>query len=52
MSKLIYKCKVNGIVGRQGRYSAVCGKIKCGSGSICGAHGNTKCVHKEKVESK
>lgn len=48
--KIIYKCKVNGIVGRMGKALACCPKIKCGSESLCGAHGNTKCVYKVKRE--
>ena len=49
MSQVIYKCKVNGVVGRMGKYTALCVKIKCGSDSICGAHGNKKCEHKERA---
>ena len=52
MSKIIYKCKVDGVVGRQGRYTAICGKIKFGNDSVCGAHGNTKCTHKVKEQAK
>ena len=44
--KQIYSCKVNGNLGRVGKYGAVCGKVKCGDESRCGAHGNFKCKHK------
>lgn len=46
--KIIYKCKVDGGLGRVGKYGAICGKSKVGGG--CGAHGNTKCEHKVRVE--
>lgn len=49
MAKNIYKCAVDGNLGRVGKYGAICGKIKVCSGSLCGAHGNTKCKHKSKV---
>jgi len=42
MAKIKYKCAVNGCVS----LNAMCGAIKCGSDSICGAHGNTRWVHK------
>lgn len=52
MAGVIYKCSVNGNLGsvRYGRRTlgAICGKIKVGEGSICGAHGNTKCEYKIK----
>ena len=44
-----YKCKVNGCLGRFGKGFAMCGLNRVGDNSICGAHGNTKCEHKEKV---
>ena len=47
-SKVIYQCKVDGALGRVGKYSAICGKSKIGGG--CGAHGNAKCEHKVRVE--
>jgi len=47
-SKVIYQCKVDGALGRVGKYGAICGKSKVGGG--CGAHGNTKCEHKVRVE--
>lgn len=55
MSKTIYKCAVNGSLGMTAihkgkRIGAICGKIKCGPDSICGAHGNTKCKHKIKQD--
>lgn len=43
--KVIFKCKVDGYLGRRGVYGAICGHIKV-NGSICGAHGNKKCEHK------
>lgn len=43
-SKVIYQCKVDGDLGRVGKYGAICGKSKVGGG--CGAHGNAKCEHK------
>ena len=45
--KVIYQCKVEGYLGRVGKYSAICGKHKVSGG--CGAHGNTKCEHKVKA---
>jgi|GEM_PF-5277245 len=43
-SKVIYQCNVNGVLGKAGKAIALCGKHKIKGG--CGAHGNTKCVHK------
>lgn len=53
MAKLIYKCAVDGSLGMTAMYrgrkiGAICGNIKVGSDSICGAHGNFKCRHKVK----
>ena len=53
MAKIIFKCAVNGITGSmpmgRGRVAyAMCGSIKVGDKSICGAHGNYKCKHKVK----
>ena len=48
--KKLYKCAVNGCLGRRGKYIALCGKVKCGSESYCGAHGNSKCVHRIEVK--
>lgn len=42
--KVIYKCAVNGNLGRIGRYGAICAKSNARGGY--GAHGNTKCKHK------
>ena len=56
MSGNKYKCAVDGIVVVYGyKYhprgiSGVCPHIKCGSDSLCGAHGNKKCQHKSKLE--
>ncbi|ALS32634.1 hypothetical protein PTRA_a1418 [Pseudoalteromonas translucida KMM 520] len=44
MSKVIYQCSVNGVIGKAGKAVALCGKHKIKGG--CGAHGNTKCAHK------
>ena len=46
--KQIYSCKVNGVLGRRGKYVDICGKIKVGDAYRCGAHGNLKCHHKVK----
>lgn len=46
MGKLIYKCKVNGVVGKVGKAFAMCSKS--GIGDRCAAHGNVKCKHKIK----
>lgn len=45
---IIYKCAVNGDLGRVGKYGAICAKSNARGG--CGAHGNTKCIHKIKSE--
>jgi len=50
MGKVIYKCKVNGSLGRVGKYSSMCGLSRMGG--FCGAHGNKKCQHKERAEKK
>ncbi len=58
MSKNKYKCAIDGVVVVYGypRYpkgiSGICPLIKCGSDSLCGAHGNKKCKHKSKLENK
>ena len=44
--KIIYKCKVGGVVGRVGKAFAMCNKS--GLGDKCAAHGNYKCQHKER----
>lgn len=49
MSKVIYKCKVNGCLGRVGKCFALC--AKSGIGDKCSAHGNYKCEHKVKVKA-
>lgn len=49
IGNITYKCKVDGVLGKVGKYSAICGKIKCGDDSICGAHGNKKCEHKVRL---
>lgn len=46
--KIVYQCAVNGVVGKAGKAIALCGKHKLKGG--CGAHGNTKCEHKVRVE--
>ena len=46
--KKIYTCAVNGITGKVGKYSAMCGKIRV-NGNQCGAHGNMKCEHKRLI---
>ena len=50
MEKLIVKCAVNGVLsqGFVGKklISGLCGSIKVGDKSICGADSNFKCVHK------
>lgn len=42
MTKVFKKCAVNGVLAPNG----ICGKVKCNDLSQCGAHGNTKCIHK------
>lgn len=51
-NKKQYKCAVDGCLGRRGKYIAMCGKIKCGNDSMCGAHGSTKCEHKIEIKEK
>lgn len=46
--KIVYQCAVNGVVGKAGKAIALCGKHKLKGG--CGAHGNTKCEHKVRLE--
>ena len=46
MSKVIYKCKVDGDLGRIGKFGAMCAKYKLNGD--CGAHGNKKYEHKER----
>ena len=41
-TKIKYKCAVDGNVA----IGAICGKISCGSESICMAHGNNRCIYK------
>ncbi|AUR84155.1 hypothetical protein NVP1049O_46 [Vibrio phage 1.049.O._10N.286.54.B5] len=52
MARVIFKCTVNGVLSQEfignKLVSGICGKIRVGDRSICGAHGNTKCVHKKK----
>lgn len=47
MKKRNYKCKVDGVVGRVGKCIGICPKSVVNG--YCGAHGNTKCEHKEKL---
>ena len=54
MGKVIYKCAVNGIlehkmIGRK-KVMGICGKIKVGDESICGAGDDIECKHKIKQE--
>ena len=44
--KVIYKCKVDGMLGKVGKYGAIC--AKSGVNGRCAAHGNYKCEHKTK----
>lgn len=44
MSKLIYKCKVDGVLGGSGRSLGLC--ANSGVDGKCAAHGNYKCEHK------
>ena len=46
MNRLIYKCKVDGVLGRFGKSWGVC--AKSGVNGRCAAHGNFKCEHKVK----
>lgn len=46
MSDVIYKCKLDGVVGRRGKHVGMCGYIKCGSKSLCGAPVTVECHHK------
>lgn len=50
-NNVIYKCKVNGIVGRQGKYSAMCPKIRVGDSGLCGESGECHWGHKIEVKS-
>ena len=53
IKEVIYKCAVNGSFKGVNFVGAtvygICGFKKCGSNSLCGAHGNYKCEHKYKV---
>lgn len=50
-SNTIYKCKVNGIVDRQGRYSAMCPKIGLGDSGLCGESGECHWGHKIELDT-
>lgn len=49
---IIKTCDVNGVITQEGHYAGICGKSIVGSGSQCGAHGNTKCKHLIKTKRK
>lgn len=46
VDKVIVKCAVNGIVGRIGKVLGLCGYVKCGDKSLCGAPPDYVCKHK------
>ena len=49
--KVIYKCKVNGVVGRYGKLIAMCPKIKVGDSGLCGKSGECDWGYKIEVKS-
>lgn len=49
--KVIYKCKVNGVVGRHGKLTALCPKIKVGDSGLCGESGECHWGYKIEVKS-